>query len=311
MQVFNNVPAYAVWKNYSQSVARMRDSITRLATGSRIATAGDDPAGLAMSERMRMQIRNSAMGAQNIQNSLAYLRTQDSWMQKIQNQLGRMSELAIAANDGTKTDADRQNLQAEFEQLQQGIRQITTGELALGKFNTANLFDGASPYVQVGPDPGQLFKLAGFSLQGNSNVALGQTSSSWSLNGNDVTGNTPVQVTWSSILARGSATTGSGGINVSTQAQAQRAGAFTNLAIDFISKQRAIIGAQASRLNNTLDGLRTYEENIRAAESQIRDVDVAWEATQLAKFQMLVQVGTAMLAQANALPRHVLNLIAA
>lgn len=294
MQVFNNLPAFAVWRNYSQSVARMRDNINRLATGSRIASAGDDPAGLAMSERMRAQIRNSSMSSQNIQNSLSYLRTQDSWMQKIQDHLGRMSELAVSANDGTKTDVDRQNLQAEFEQLQQGIQRITTGPLALGKFNSANLFDGSSRTVQVGPDPGQFFHLAGFSLQSNSATTVDSGGS----------------VTWASVL-QGSGTNGSGGISVSTQAQAQVAGTVTNHALDFISRQRAIIGAQASRLNNTLDGLQSYQENIRRIESQIRDVDVAQEATLLARNQMLGQVGTAMLAQANALPRFVLQLIAA
>ena len=104
MQVYNNVPAFNVWANYTKNVSDMRSSMSKLASGLRITTAGDDPAGLAMSERMRSQIRNSAMAEQNIQNEQAYLRTADSWMQKMHDMLHRMSELAVSANDGTKTD---------------------------------------------------------------------------------------------------------------------------------------------------------------------------------------------------------------
>ena len=118
MQVYNNVPAFGVWVNYTNSVSDMRNSMSKLSSGLRIESAADDPAGLAMSERMRSQIRNSDMAAQNIQNQQAYISTADSWMQKMHDMLHRMSELAVSANDGTKTQTDRSNLQAEFEQLQ-------------------------------------------------------------------------------------------------------------------------------------------------------------------------------------------------
>lgn len=309
MQLFNNIPAFGVWNNYTQSVQRMRDAMEKLSSGSRIRFAGDDPAGLAMSERMRAQIRNASSASQNIQNQMSYLRTGDSWLQKVQDILGRMSELAVASNDGTKTEADRANLQEEFQQMQQEILRITSGSTAAGKYNTANLFDGAAPYVQIGPDSGQLFATTAISLQRNSTAALGETATFWSAGTTGVVGNSPANVTWGSILNRGSAVDGTGGINVSTQAQAQRAGAFVNLAIDFVSRQRAILGAQASRLGYALEGVRNYEENIRSAESQIRDVDVAFEATEFARNQILTQIGTAMLAQANALPQRVLDLI--
>ena len=113
------------------------------------------------------------------------------------------------------------------------------------------------------------------------------------------------------ILAKGG--TGAGatvnGIEISTLAGATKAGVFLALAVDHLSRQRAIVGAQSSRLNHTLDGLRSYEVNIREAESQIRDVDVALESTSFMRAQILTQVGTAMLAQANALPQSVLQLI--
>ena len=99
------------------------------------------------------------------------------------------------------------------------------------------------------------------------------------------------------------------GFPISTAAGAARAGAFIALAVDHLSRQRAIVGAEASRLSHTLEALRSYEENIRSAESQMRDVDMALESTNFAKYQILTQVGTAMLAQANALPQNVLQLL--
>lgn len=309
MQVFNNVPAFNVWVNYAKNVANMRSSMSRLASGSRIATSADDPAGLAISERMRAQIRNSTMAAQNIQNEQAYLRTADSWMQKIHDMLHRMAELAVSANDGTKTQTDRSNLQAEFEQLQAEIARITSGSLARGKYNTKNIFDGQSHYVQIGPDPGQWFQGTALRLDRFSSQSIGSAQIQFSAGQYQL--GPSVAARWSMILARGG--TGAGrtgnGIEVSTLAGAAKAGAFLALAIDHLSRQRAIVGAQSSRLAHTLDGLQSYQANLRGAESQIRDVDVAFESTTFMKSQILVQVGTAMLAQANALPQNVLQLI--
>ncbi len=321
MQVYNNVPAFGVWANYSQSVNNMRNSMSKLSSGLRINTAADDPAGLAMSERMRSQIRNSGMAAQNIQNAQAYMRTADSWMQKIHDLLHRMNELAVGANDGTKTQTDRNNLQVEFEQMQQEIVRITSGSLARGKFNTGNLFQGGNGLVtQVGADPGQLFCGTSMALHSASTALLGNSATTFSCGvyaldasgaiiTDSTTGGAPVR--WSMVLARGgeagSAT--AAGIHISTIPGAQRATAVLKLAVDHLSKQRAIIGAEASRLGHSLEGIRSYQENIMGAESQVRDVDMALESTLFMKHQILTQVGTAMLAQANALPQSVMQLI--
>ena len=323
MQVYNNVPAFGVWVNYTKSVSDMRDSMGKLSSGLRIISAADDPAGLAMSERMRSQIRNSSMAAQNIQNQQAYVKTADSWMQKIHDLLHRMSELAVASNDGTKTAIDRSNLQAEFAQMQEEIIRITSGSLARGKFNTKNLFqnnpDGNA--IQVGADPGQWFCGANLRLDRFADVFIGNAALAFSCgqykldpDGNPIVnsatsanGLTPVN--WSMVMGIGGQMGRPSGIHISTMAGAARATAVIALAVDHLSRQRAVIGAEASRLNHTLQGLRTYEENIRSAESQIRDVDMALESTNFAKYQILTQVGTAMLAQANALPQNVTQLI--
>jgi flagellin len=259
---------------------------------------------------MRSQIRNSAQAASNIQNSQAYMRTADSWMQKIHDMLHRMNELAVASNDGTKTDSDRANLQVEFEQMQEEIIRITTGSLARGKFNTANLFDGSGALVsQVGADPGQIFCGSALSLHKTSTATIGRDVYVDFSCGQFVKGTPISQITWGSVLHRGNTIDGAGGINISTQAQAMKATAFLKSAVDFLSEQRAILGAEASRLNHSLEGIRNYQENIMGAESQIRDADMALESTNFMKHQILTQVGTAMLAQANALPSSVLQLI--
>ena len=312
MQVFNNTPAFGVWVNYTDSVSNMRDSMGKLSSGLRITTAADDPAGLAMSERMRSQIRNSAQAASNIQNNQAYMRTADSWMQKIHDMLHRMNELAVASNDGTKTDSDRANLQVEFEQMQEEIIRITTGSLARGKFNTANLFDGSASLVsQVGADPGQIFCGSALSLHKGSAAVIGTDVYVDFSCGQYVKGDASSEITWGSVLSRGSAdsASGAGGINISTQAMAMKATAFLKAAVDYLSEERAVLGAQASRLNHSLEGIRNYQENIMGAESQIRDTDMALESTNFMKHQILTQVGTAMLAQANALPQSVMQLI--
>ena len=323
MQVYNNVPAFGVWVNYTNSVSDMRNSMSKLSSGLRIESASDDPAGLAMSERMRSQIRNSDMAAQNIQNQQAYISTADSWMQKMHDMLHRMSELAVSANDGTKTQTDRSNLQAEFEQLQTEIVRITSGSLARGKFNTANLFDGTIIRTQTGPDAGQWFCGDGLNLDRFSDVSLGSTAINFSCgqfkldtNGDPIIDSTApganlVEARWSMILSKGGTGVGeyATGIEISTRAGAAKATAFLALAVDHLSRQRAVLGAQSSRLSYSLEGLQSYSENIRSAESQIRDVDMALESTNFMKYQILTQVGTAMLAQANSLPSSVVQLL--
>ena len=297
--------------------------MSKLSSGLRIESAADDPAGLAMSERMRSQIRNSDMAAQNIQNQQAYISTADSWMQKMHDMLHRMSELAVSANDGTKTQTDRSNLQAEFEQLQVEIVRITSGSLARGKFNTANLFDGTVIKTQTGPDAGQWFCGNGLDLDRFSSAALGSTAINFSCgqykldtDGNPIIDSTAsganlVEARWSMILSKGGTGVGeyATGIEISTRAGAAKATAFLALAVDHLSRQRAVLGAQSSRLSYSLEGLQSYSENIRSAESQIRDVDMALESTNFMKYQILTQVGTAMLAQANSLPSSVVQLL--
>jgi flagellin len=276
MQVLNNASAFQVWKSYTQNVTNMRQSMSKLSSGLKIQTAADDPAGLAISERLRAQYRNSAQAAVNIENDIAYMQTADSWLQKVHDILGRMAELAVAANDGTKSTGDRANLNTEYKQMQSEIRRIVQGDNAAGKYGGTHLFTGAQISVQVGPDSGQLFEGSAIDLQ----TTVGTSQ-------------------WATMF----------NYSIATQSAANNAVATVNKAIDFISSKRAVLGAEQSRLTHTLEGLRNYEDNIRASESRIRDVDVAKETTEFSKLSILTQVGTAMLAQANAMPQGVIQLL--
>jgi flagellin-like hook-associated protein FlgL len=144
MQVNNNISAFSVVRSYTDNVAKLRKSMSKLSTGLRIQSTSDDPSGLAMSERLRAQSRNTAAAASNVENKINYLQTADAWLQKIHDLLGRMNELAVMANDGTKSKVDRDNLEKEFEQMQKEIQRITTGATAAGKFNGIYLFRGGT-----------------------------------------------------------------------------------------------------------------------------------------------------------------------
>ena len=324
MQIYNNSTAFSVWKNYNSNVTSMRTSMTKLSSGLRINTAGDDPAGLAISERLRMQYRNTAAAAGNVENKINYIQTADSWLQKIHDMLGRMAELAIMANDGTKSQVDRDNLQKEFSQMQDEISRVTSGATASGKFNGLYLFRGGngvailsgdsvygandnknSVYLQIGPDSNMTFKEDPINLTATNFAVIGSYAK-YSYGSVNMTllgsGGGPRAVKWASVICGAN-------LSISLQSCAQAAVDKLNIAIDYISSKRSILGAEMNRMEQTLSGLRNYEENARATESRIRDVDVALETTQYSKYQILVQVGTAMMAQANAMPEGVLQLL--
>ena len=320
MQVLNNTTAFSVWKNYTYNVSSMRKSMSKLASGLKINTAGDDPAGLAMSERLRAQYRNTAAAASNIENKINYLQTADAWLQKIHDMLGRMAELSIMANDGTKAQTDRNNLQKEFAQMQKEIQRVTSGATAAAKFNGLYLFRGGNGVavitgdgvqkgygavrLQIGPDSNQVFQEEPLNLSATNFTAVVGSYNTYSYGSVNMSllGSNARSVGWASLICGAH-------LSISIQSFAQAAVDKVNLGIDFISSKRAVLGAEMNRMEQTLSGLRSYEENIRSAESRIRDVDVAWETTQFSKYQVLSQIGTAMLAQANSMPSNVMTLL--
>lgn len=317
MQIYSNAAAFGVWKDFAGNVDKLRQSMAKLSSGLRIRNVADDPSGLAMSERLRTQLRNSSAAASNVENKINYLLTADAWLQKIQDMMDRMAELAVSANDGTKSQIDRDNLQTEFRQMQKEITRITTGATAAGKFNGLYLFRGGngvttpasesvqsgSVSLQIGPDGNQIFTEESINLTATNFAVIGSyTAYSYGSINMTVLGSAggPQTVHWASLI-------GGAHLSISTQTLAQGAISKMNIGIDYLSTKRSILGAELRRMEMTLSGLSSYEENVRAAESRIRDTDVALELTKYTKYYVLVQVDTAMLAQANALPINVMD----
>ena len=310
MQVFNNSAAFNVWSNYSSNTTMMEKSMNHLATG--VKGAVDDPSGIGISEKMRSQARNVAMARANVDNSISLIQTADSWLQKMNDMLARMSELAIEANDGTKTKEDRANVQIEFSALQDEMKRITSQSTAAAKYNGLYLFRGGNGIavstgdgvetgnikVQVGSDSDQTVSLELVDLQVTNTETIGTTVSYTYNSSNVATGSSRATVRWSSVVD-------SSAISASTTGSIGK----LSHAINLIANARARLGAQQNRLEQTKSALLSYEDNLRASESKIRDVDMAFETTQFSKYQILTQVGNSMLAQANQLPQQVLQLL--
>jgi flagellin len=231
--------------------------------------------------------------------------------------MGRMSELAVMANDGTKAQSDRDVLQKEFSQMQKEIQRITSGATAAGKFNGLYLFRGGDGVAvmsgdgiagdngvtqQVGADVGMVFASEDLNLTATNYAVIGSYATYSYADNMSLAGSFAMNVTWASLITTDN-------LSISVQSGAAAALGKMNVGIDYISSKRAVLGAEMKRMEHTLSGLRNYAENISATESRIRDVDVAKETTEMSKYQILQQVGTAMLAQANQLPSGVMQLL--
>lgn len=274
----NNTTAFSVFTNYTANTQNLRKSMGRMSTG--IKSVADDGAGVAISERMRSQARSTAMARNNADNAISLLQTADGWLQKTNDMLARMHELAVEAGDGTKTSADKANISEEYGQLQDEIARVMS---SASKFNGKALFDAtfaSGEATQIGAEAGQTLNIE------LKNLTKGNTT-------DKVDGT----VSWGSVID-------SAELSVTTVSLDNIAGA-----IDHVSTLRASVGAQQSRLENTRAGLLSYEDNLRNAESRVRDVDMARESQELTKNQILTQVSNAMLAQANGLGQNVLQLI--
>lgn len=266
MVINTNITAQVAASNLHQSQTNLARSLARLSSGSKIVNPSDDAAGMAVASRFDAQVQRLAAARSNVGNAISYTQTQDGYLKKISKALDRMSELTILARDGTKTDADRELYNAEFQTLAAYLTE------ASGKdFNGVPLFSNVAVDVTTDGD-GAIFTMNGIDLGAG-------------------------------------AYTNAVGSSIGTITDAQTALTNVLAAIDQVSRDRATIGAYQTRLTHTSDQLTVSKENLTAASSRIQDVDMAEESTQFAKESILVQSGTAMVAQANALPQTVLRLL--
>jgi flagellin len=266
MVINTNTSAQSSARLLSESSAMLAKSLSRLSSGSKIVSPEDDAGGLAVSTRFDAQINRITAASSNVGNAISFNQTQDGFLKKVSKALDRMSELAVLAQDVTKTDDDRALYSAEYETLGAYIDDVATKT-----FNGVDLFDGTGLDVTTDSDANTYTMLG---------VDLGD-----------------------------SAYTDATGATIETAANAAAALTDVQTAIDQLASDRANIGANVSRLNSTQEGLAVLKDNLGAANSRIKDVDVAEESTNFARYNILVQAGTAMLAQANATPQSALRLL--
>jgi flagellin len=291
MRINNNIAALNTHRQYGINNNNVASSVEKLSSGYRINRAGDDAAGLAISEKMRAQIRGLNMASKNSQDAISLIQTAEGALQETHNILQRMRELAVQAasdtNDGDYEKGkdggvDRAALDAEFQELLKEINNIAEQTA----FNTRKLLNGSlsGAVIQTGANESETLDISigDMSTTGLLDISIGDMSTT--------------------------------GLAITTLLLASRANAASaiskvNKAINKVSTERSKLGAYQNRLQHKIANLDTSAENLTAAESRIRDIDMAKEITYFTKNSILTQAATAMLAQANALPQGVLQLL--
>ncbi|MEW6172108.1 MAG: flagellin [Bacillota bacterium] len=273
MIINHNIMALNAWRGLGQTDSALGKSLEKLSSGMRINRAADDAAGLAISEKMRGQIRGLSQAIRNAQDGISLLQTAEGALNETHSILQRMRELAVQSANDTNTSADRSQIQQEVNQLITEINRIGNNT----EFNTQKLLNGTlkSKLIQIGANSGQ---------------------------------NLSITIATMTVTALGG-TSGLKGLSVSTQVKANSAISKIQSAINDVSSERAKLGAIQNRLEHTIANLGVASENLTAAESRVRDVDMAQEMMLFTKNQILVQAGTVMLAQANMAPQSVLKLL--
>ena len=271
LRIGTNVESVFAQKHLARTQRALRQNMARLSSGVRITRAADDPAGLAVSEKMRARIASLKMAQRNTENGLSMVQTAEGAMAETQSILARMRELAVEASSEVLQATERGYLQIELVELQAEQDRIA----ASTDFNGLGLLDGsvASVDVQVGPDA-------------------------------DATSRINVE-----LFATDTATLSTSLVDFSDAASSGLSIDQVDLAIDSLNSIRASLGANQNRLSSAVRNLENYTENLIEAESRIRDVDFASETAEMTRNQILQQAGIAVLSQANSAPQAVLALL--
>lgn len=265
LRINNNLESFNAHRNLTINSGRLARSMERLSSGFRINRAGDDAAGLGISERMRGQIRGVEQAQRNAQDGISLVQTAEGSLQEIHSILGRVRELAVQYQNGTNDAAARMAITTEVAQLSAEVGRM----IGAASFNGVKLIDGTGGTLtlQVGANQGETMSIATV----NATTSIGSAISNFVNGAPNLT-----QI---------------------------------DTAIGNISVDRGKMGAMQNRLEYTTNALGIAQENMMAAESRIRDVDMAQEMTTLARLQILQESGVAMLAQANMQQQTVLRLL--
>jgi flagellin len=260
-------------------------NIEKLSSGLRINRAGDDASGLAVSEKLRSQIRGLNQAERNIENAVSFIQATEGYLGETHEILHRLRELAVQSANGIYSDEDRMQIQVEVSQLVDEINRIASH----AQFNGMNTLTGAfADPTRGGTEIRSMYFQVGANMDQRERVFIGTMTAQ--------------------ALGLQSAQAGES-ISISTPDQANRAIGLVDAALTVVSRQRADLGAYQNRFEIAAKGVAVAAENMQAAESLIRDTDMAAETVQFVKNQILSQAGTAMLAQANLQGQTVLQLL--
>jgi flagellin len=283
MIINHNMSATYANRTLGVSQADLGKNIEKLSSGMRINKAGDDASGLAVSEKLRSQVRGLNQAVKNIQNGISFIQTSEGYLQETQDILHRMRELAVQGANGVYTAEDRMQIQVEVSQLVDEINRIASH----AQFNGMNIMTGAfARNSSVGRN---------MSFQVGANMDQAET------------------VYIGTMTAQSLGLIGAQGTNemlsISTTEGANTAIGKLDTALKVVSKQRADLGAYQNRFETAAQGVAVASENLQAAESRIRDTDMASEMVSYVKNQILSQAGGAMLAQANTRAQSVMQIL--
>lgn len=327
MIINHNLNAMNAHRNMSTNNVNAGKSMEKLSSGLRINRAGDDAAGLAISEKMRGQIRGLDQAGRNAQDGISLIQTAEGALNETHSILQRMRELAVQASNDTNTDTDRSEIQKEINQLTSEINRIGNTT----EFNTQKLIDGTQKatttsgvtsgglQLQIGANASQSFRIdiydmraKGLGISGGlgagANLSKGTTTNGVTIEEDEATATTGAKFASSNALTD-DAGEAEYALDVSGHTTATAAVKVLDKAIEQVSSERSKLGAFQNRLEHTIANLSTSSENLTSSESRVRDVDMAKEMMSFSKNNILSQAAQAMLAQANQQPQGVLQLL--
>ncbi|BDC95671.1 MULTISPECIES: flagellin [Treponema] len=283
MVINHNMSSMFANRTLGISNEALKGDVEKLSSGQRINKAGDDASGLAVSEKMRSQIRGLNQANRNIQNGVSFIQTTEGYLQETQDILQRVRELAVQSANGIYSDEDRMQIQVEVSALVSEVDRIASQ----AQFNGMNILTGS---FAKDSSSGRVMQFQiGANMDQNARVYIGtMTAQALGLKGSE---GTDEQIT------------------LSTPESSNMAIGTVDNALMTVSKQRADLGAYQNRFELASNGVAIAAENIQAAESRIRDTDMASQMVEYTKNQILTQSGTAMLAQANSQSQNVLALL--
>jgi len=285
LSILTNTTAMQTEIGLNKSSSAVKQAMERLSSGLRINSAADDAAGYAISQGLTAQVNGLHQAAQNVSDATSMVQTADSALNNVQSMLQRVSELAVQYQNGDLSSTDKTDIQSEVNQLTQEIDR-QHGAVQFNGINLLNGTAGTSGAVtfQVGPGATDTLSVSFQNIEGTSGQGLGVSGSGFS---------------WTQAATGG---------KVFDLAQANAVSLIQG-AINNISTMAATLGAVQNRLQYTSNAISTTQENMSSSLSNIQDVNMATEMTQMTQHQVLQQAGTAMLAQANQLPQNVLSLL--